>query len=567
MSRKFTIYQLIPRLFGNTNTARIPNGSIAENGCGKFNRIDNIVLENIKSLGISHIWYTGVLEHATCTDYSAFGIDRDHAAVVKGKAGSPYAIKDYYDVDPDLATDVPNRMAEFEALIERTHRAGMRVIIDFVPNHVARQYRSDAKPDAVPDLGVNDDTNRAFDPQNNFYYLPNQLFAGQFNLLRDEKEPYYEYPAKASGNDVFSALPTVNDWYETAKLNYGIDYQGGGSRHFSPQPDTWAKMTDILLFWSAKGVDGFRCDMAEMVPVEFWNHAIGMVKKRFPGNIFIAEIYNPAAYRSYIDFGGFDYLYDKVGMYDTLRNITQGNEPARHISMAWQKESDILPKMLYFLENHDEQRIASRFFAGDPYRALPAMIVAATLTTSPTMIYAGQELGEAATDAEGFSGDDGRTSIFDYWCVESLRRWYDNGLCDGKELDAEQVRLRDFYRKLLHISLNEKAVNSGEMFDLMYANYDNDGMDPSRQFAFLRKTEGELLLIGVNFGESGCNLRINIPRHAFDYLQITDGVTVSVVDLLTELEESPVYLCADQRFPVSLGGLSGKILKLRKIQP
>jgi glycosidase len=560
MSYKLTIYQLLLRLFGNANTNRVPNGSIIENGCGKFNRITETVLQETKKLGISHIWYTGILEHATCTDYTAFGIAKDHSAVVKGKAGSPYAIKDYYDVDPDLAENVPNRMQEFEALLARTHQAGMKVIIDFVPNHVSRQYHSDAAPCGTVDLGENDNPNHAFDPQNNFYYLPNQLFAGQFNLLKDEKEPYYEYPAKASGNNVFSALPTVNDWYETVKLNYGIDYAGGGARHFSPIPDTWNKMRDILLFWAAKGVDGFRCDMAEMVPIEFWSYAISSVKQQFKDSIFIAEIYNPAAYRSYIDFGGFDYLYDKVGMYDTLRAIVQGNEPARRISMAWQKECDILPKMLYFLENHDEQRIASRFFAGEPHKAVPAMIVVSTLTVSPVMVYAGQELGEAATDAEGFSGDDGRTTIFDYWCVESLRRWYE------KELSEEQQSLRTFYQKLLNVALSEPAINHGEMFDLMYMNCDHEGFDPAKQFAFLRKSGEELILVCVNFGEQGKNLSINIPKHAFEYLKITDGMEVTPIDLLTGKHETLCLFSSQQPFPVVIEGYSGKILKLLQIE-
>jgi glycosidase len=344
----------LPRLFGNKAHVNLPNGSIDINGCGKFNAITAKALKIIRDLGVTHVWYTGVIEHATQTDYTAFGIRKDHSAVVKGKAGSPYAIKDYYDVDPDLAENVPDRMQEFEALVARTHKAALKVIIDFVPNHVARQYGSDAKPEGVIDLGEHDNPNHAFDPQNNFYYIPNQFFAGQFNLLKDEKAPYHEYPAKASGNDVFSALPTVNDWYETVKLNYGVDYQGGGVALFDPVPDTWHKMLDILSFWAAKGVDGFRCDMAEMVPVEFWSWVIPQIRAQHPAVIFIAEIYNPAAYRSFIDFGQFDYLYDKVGMYDTLRAIVCGHEPARHISMMWQRVSDILPKMLFFLENHDE---------------------------------------------------------------------------------------------------------------------------------------------------------------------------------------------------------------------
>ncbi|MEG1547086.1 MAG: alpha-amylase family glycosyl hydrolase, partial [Bacteroides sp.] len=239
-------------------------------------------LDEIKKLGITHIWYTGIIEHATQTDYTKQGIVSDHPAVVKGKAGSPYAIKDYYDVDPDLAAKVSNRMKEFEELVERTHRSGMKMIIDFVPNHVARQYHSDVKPKGVEDLGQTDEVEQSFSPYNNFYYIPQHQLEGQFDMQAGAAKPYHEYPAKATGNNRFDAYPCVNDWYETVKLNYGIDYLNGGSNHFDPMPSTWIKMTDILLFWASKGIDGFRCDMAEMVPVEFWAWAIPQVKKLYP---------------------------------------------------------------------------------------------------------------------------------------------------------------------------------------------------------------------------------------------------------------------------------------------
>ena len=292
------IYQLFPRLFTNTCTNRIPNGSIEQNGVGKMNDINNKVLKSIKEIGITHVWFTGVIEHATKTDYSTYGINPDNPHVVKGNAGSPYAIKDYYDIDPDIAVDVPNRMHEFEALVKRTHDCGMKVIIDFVPNHVARQYHSDAKPAGIEDFGVNDNPNMMFTPNNNFYYITRQVFHPQFDLGLG-KDAYFEFPAKATGNDCFTAFPSQNDWYETVKLNYGVDY-GNGSRHFEPIPDTWFKMVNILRFWAAKGIDAFRCDMVFMVPVEFWGWAIPLVKEKYPDVKFIAEIYDVNLYRNYI---------------------------------------------------------------------------------------------------------------------------------------------------------------------------------------------------------------------------------------------------------------------------
>ena len=416
-----TIYQIFTRLYGNPATQNLANGTLAENGSAKLNGFTASVLKRIKDYGFSHVWFTGVIEHATQTDYSHLGIASDHPQVVKGKAGSPYAIKDYFDIDPDLAVRPEKRMAEFEALVARTHKAGLKLIMDFVPNHVARQYHSDAAPAGVTGLGEGDDTLKHFSPSNNFYYCWGEALHVDY-LPESQGIPYVESPAKATGNDKFDACPGMNDWYETVKLNYGVDYHGHGAKHFLPIPNTWTKMVEILLFWAAKGVDAFRCDMAEMVPVEFWEYAIKEVKSKFPAIEFIAEVYNPAQYRSYIHTGGFDYLYDKVGLYDTLRAIVCRQAPASQITQAWQATDDVKQHMLYFLENHDEQRIASDFFCGNARLAFPALAVMALMGTNPLMIYAGQELGERGMDAEGFSGCDGRTTIFDYWSPETLRK-------------------------------------------------------------------------------------------------------------------------------------------------
>jgi glycosidase len=557
---KFTIYQVLPRLFGNENTTNKPNGTMEENGCGKFNDFTNKALTEIKSLGITHVWYTGIIEHATQTDYSAFGIRKDHPGVVKGKAGSPYAIKDYYDVDPDLAEDVENRMAEFEALVSRTHQVGMKVIIDFVPNHVAREYYSDAKPEGVTDLGETDHAEWAFSPLNNFYYLPGQPFLPQFDV-----QGYTEFPAKATGNDQFTASPTINDWYETVKLNYGVNYVEGGQKQFDPIPDTWFKMRDILLFWASKNVDAFRCDMAEMVPVEFWGWAIMQVKVHYPDVIFIAEVYNPAEYRNYICNGKFDYLYDKEGLYETLRNITSKNYPVRDITYAWQALDGIQDKMLNFMENHDEQRIASGFFSGNGLYAQPGMIVAATLTTAPVMIYSGQELGELGMDSEGFSGMDGRTTIFDYWGIKSIQNWRNGDKFGDKKLTADQVYLRNFYKKLLNIALNEKAISQGMMYDLEYANFDNQKFNTHEQFAYFRKYEDELLLIILNFDDKHLETEVRFPGEAFQYLSLDENETYTFVDLLDEKAVSQtIVLNSTNTFKTQMEPWKGMILKLKK---
>lgn len=556
---KMVIYQVFPRWFGNLRPSPVMNGSLAENGVGKFSAFTPLALSKIKELGVTHVWYTGVIEHATKTDYTMFGIRKDHSAVVKGKAGSPYAIKDYYDIDPDLADNIQNRMSEFEDLVKRTHEAGMKVIIDFVPNHVARQYFSDAREPFVEDLGQTDNVSKAFDVNNNFYYLPGQTLTLRFDPQREEDFAYREFPAKVTGNNHFDAYPSQNDWYETVKLNYGVDYMHGGACHFNTIPNTWEKMLEILLFWADKGVDGFRCDMAEMVPVEFWNWVIPQVKK-VRDVIFIAEVYNPDEYRNYIYTGHFDYLYDKVGLYDTVRAVMCGQAPASNISHCWQSLEGIQKNMLNFLENHDEQRVASDFFAGDARPGIPGMIVSAAMNTNPVMIYSGQELGERGMDAEGFSGRDGRTTIFDYWSVESLRNWNNNGLFDGAKLTPAERSLREMYAKLLNVVRSEPVIVEGAFYDLMYANSGNPYFNPNRQYAFLRKWKNEVLLVVVNFDRADQCVWVNIPVEAFKALDFEDNKPAELTDLLTG--ETTISTLTDAYpYQVKLPAYSGKMLK------
>ncbi|MBQ6033452.1 MAG: alpha-amylase [Prevotella sp.] len=550
--RKVIIYQVLPRLFGNKNTTNRRWGSIQENGCGKMNDFSTSVLRHIKDMGVTHIWYTGVIRHATVTDYSSFGIPRQHPEVVKGKAGSPYAITDYYDIDPDLAEDVDHRMEEFEALIARTHEAGLKVIMDFVPNHVAREYKSICKPARVKDLGENDHKENHFDIRNNFYYCWGQPLV--LPHVAGQQQVYTEIPAKATGNDRFTNTPDRNDWYETVKLNYGIDYcdAGGRSEHFLPIPDTWNKMTDILLFWASKGIDAFRCDMAEMVPPAFWTWAIDKVNFRYPHIRFIGEVYNPQQYRTYLS-AGFDWLYDKVGMYDSVKDIIRGQRWASDITWQWQQTDDIGEHMLYFLENHDEQRIASDFFAADARKGIPGMMVMAWLQRNPVMLYAGQEYGEQGMDEEGFSGHDGRTTIFDYWCVKTIL----HGYFQRRKMSLAERSMENSYLQILKIASEERAIREGAFFDLMYAQ--SDAFDRVHLFTFLRKAEEETLLVVVNFSDEERQAMIRIPRHAVDFLQMKTGA-VRAVDLLDKSEQLLV-ISPDADVHVSVPAWGGIVLK------
>lgn len=545
------VYQLLPRLFGNTVTANIPYGTIAQNGSGKFNDITDKALDGLKELQVDYVWYTGIIAHASLTDYSNYGIATGDADVVKGRAGSPYAIRDYYDVDPDLAVDVNRRMEEFEALIKRTHQKEMKIIIDFVPNHVARNYQSKAKPAGVVDFGENDNKTVVFDTKNDFYYIPDQAFQvpvsnrpnNTLSALQDGK--YIENPAKATGNNVFKAQPSADDWYETIKLNYGVEYLDGKEiNHFDPIPPVWIKMKDILVYWVNKGVDGFRCDVAEMVPVAFWSWVIPEVKKVNPSIIFLGEAYNPKVYAQYLNEGKFDYLYDKVGLYDALKRLIRNEEHAnvQDISNIWQKQtSGFDHKMLRFLENHDEERIASKGFAGDAKLAFPAMVVSATLGKGPVMLYFGQEVGEPGAGVEGFGGDDNRTTIFDYWGVPNHQRWVNNGHFDGAKLNVEEAETRRFYKKLMQIRAVSEAITDGEILEIPLGT-------TKKVYAFVRYSANQRLLVLANFDrEKVFNQSVELPTTLIKNKPLNKAVDL-LSDTSVEIKEGKINI---QLLPVS----------------
>ncbi len=539
------IYQLFPRVFGNKSLQMQLDGSIEANGCGKFNDINDAALASIKDMGFTHIWLTGIIRHASLTDYSAYGIPRQHPSLVKGRAGSPYAITDYYDVDPDLAENVPMRMQEFEQLVKRIKTHGMKLLIDFVPNHLAREYQSVMKPEAENDFGTHDISWQSFSPDNNFYYLPGQSF---FPPLREEEmyhgdKSYIEQPAKVTGNDCFTASPGLNDWFETVKLNYGVDYGDMLSHHFDPIPDTWLKMRSILKYWLEKGVDGFRTDMSEMVPTAFWQWLISDLRKQFPELLMMAEIYQPGLYRDFIN-AGFDLLYDKVGLYNSLENILRHGHNAEIISNCWRQTEGINHHMLRFMENHDEMRLASQHFMGTTRAALPAVVVSALMHPGGFMVYNGQELGENAEGAVGYSKDDGKTSIYDYCRMPMHQRWMNNGLFDGGGMLYEQQYLRKYYRKLLRMRLEREAFSKGEFYDLMWANPWFSNFDPQFVYAFFRYTPKQRILVITNFNRlERREVSLKIPLHAQKLSgMLSEGAEQwFAVDLLEEEAEQHTF--------------------------
>ncbi|MDE7380803.1 MAG: alpha-amylase [Muribaculaceae bacterium] len=555
------IYQTFPRILTNTNPICVPNGTLQQNGSGKLSDYSYKLLKSLKKLGINTLWLTGVIENATKTDFSEYGIIKDNPNVVKGEAGSPYAIKDYYDVNPCLADIIPERMKEFEECVKRIHKEGMKVLIDFVPNHTARFYHSDNSPEGVSDFGSNDNKEMFFSPDNNYYYITHQQFSPDFNLSEEGERAYIEFPAKATGNDCFSAFCGRNDWYETVKLNYGHDY-GDHSNHFNPIPDTWKKMLDILKFWASKGVDGFRCDMVFMVPLEFWHWVIPQIKNEYPDLIFIGEIYDIGLYRPFLDYGSFDYLYDKVNLYDTLVGIARYGTSAAKLTDCWQTVDGIGSRMLNFLENHDEVRFASKEFAGSPAKTLPFLVVSSLISSGPYMIYYGQELGEPAIENEGFAGFNNRSTIFDYWSYETCRRWFDSGKCDESKLNKHEKWLRRIYSKVLSACNEIPAFREGGFFDLMYVNLQNEFFNPHSLFAFLRYDSEDVYLIVANFSEETQNIKINIPEHAINISGLPEG-ELKAKDLLTE-ETEGLLISHSLPTQLSIDGYGAKILKIKK---
>jgi glycosidase len=567
---KHVIYQLFVRLFGNKSVSPVENGTRHENGCGKFSDINKKALNALKTLGVSHIWYTGVIEHAVAADYSRFGIETDFPEIIKGRAGSPYAIKDYYDVNPDLAENVARRMDEFEDLVQRTHDAGMKVIIDFVPNHLARLYRSDAKHHkGNDDFGAKDQPALSFSPENDFYYLPGEELILPTELYRkaakieyrDNPMPYSEKPARATGNDCFSASPGENDWYETVKLNYGVDFLNGKQLYFQMVPPVWEKMKAIVLFWAGKKIDGFRVDMAEMVPLEFWEWLIPSIKEAYPDIVFIAEIYQPHLYNGFIERGRFDYLYDKIDFYEAVRNIIENKSDTGAITGCWQRIGNLEKHMLRFLENHDEQRIASRFFADDPWKALPGMVLAATMNSGPVLIYFGQDAGEPARGCSGFSGDDGRTTIFDYWNVPNHQKWMNNGEFDGMLLSEDLKKLRENYRLILNLCKDKPLFSNGYFYDLMWVNRDISDRSSGKIYAYLRYQGNNICLLILNFGDNNFSgLSLFIPDDAIRAMSIDDHLKLIEKHVFPNFKQLAVSRLKNSRIDFDIPAFSAVVL-------
>ena len=591
MKKKEVVYQVFTRLFGNTNTTNKPWGTLEENGVGKFNDFTAKALNEIKDLGVTHIWYTGVPHHDVITNYTKYGISNDDPDIVKGRAGSPYAVKDYYNVNPDLAENVENRLEEFEALIERSHSAGLKVIIDIVPNHVARNYQSLSNPEGASDFGAEDDKTKTYDVNNNFYYNPDEAFKvpewkNGYQPLGGDDHPladstFEEVPAKWTGNGSRASQPDINDWYETVKVNYGISPDGKKDfdelpegfdnedykKHFEfwkdkTVPNSWIKFKDIALYWTVKGVDGFRYDMSEMVPVEFWSYMNSHIKMKNAEAFLLAEVYNPTLYRDYIRKGKMDYLYDKVQLYDTIKRVMQGHGSTDNIPPILDDLQDIEHHMLHFLENHDEQRIASPDFAGNALKGKPAMVVSATSSTAPTMIYFGQEFGEPGAEDLGF-GDPTRTSIFDYGSVPSQVRWVNGKKFDGGQLTNEEKELRDFYKRVLNFTLNSDALMANYQ-DIQIFNREHTDNYSDKVLSFVRWSADEKLIVISNFSATDLQeFKLKIPSDIIVNWQLPDGDFKVTDQLYNQFSTQLTVKNGIGKINIKLNTLESFILKIQ----
>lgn len=383
------VYQVLTRLWGK----------------GRFSDWNVKEFNYLKKLGVTHIWFTGIPRHAT------------GAPFVKGDPGSPYSICDWYDVNPYLA-DVPgNRMQEFRSLVDRVHSAGLKVITDYIPNHVSPDYKG--------------------------------------NL------PRYDW--------------CDFDWTDTRKVNWS-------------DPATLPQMIDILSFWLALGVDGFRCDMVELVPVEQLGRLISELRKIKKDAVFIGEVYDFANYRPYLD-AGFDFLYDKSGEYDAVRSIN-GGAPVSLLTSNWQRLQDMQPRMLNFLENHDEERLPRPDFA--------ALAAAAAFNNASYLMYFGEEIGESASDESNR-----RTSIFEQRQPESIRRLCSWIRC-ARGLEPGEKAILERYRNFMQMVA---AIQGWNNYDLCWCN-------PCGLFTFLRYNGGECLLFACNFRDFAVDCEIFVPEDA-----------------------------------------------------
>lgn len=604
---RLEVYQLLVRTFGNINETRVPNGTLAENGTGRFDDLNPAAAAALADMGMTHVWFTGALQQATSTDWSEVGEPADDPDILKGRAGSPYAIRDYFDVAPDYAVDPAARHTAFRAAVSAMHAEGLDVLLDFVPNHVARSYASSVRPERS--FGAGDRTDVFYTRDNHFFYLqvgdaPTQMpgfdratqtpISPTCSVLAATAGDYqcdglYDWTnggetdwGRVTGNNVASWSPDLGSWYETVKLNYGFDYTTGAFEHpavgapEAPIPRTWEVMDEVIAHWQSLGVDGFRVDMAHMVPMAFHEWLISRSRARDPNVFWMAEAYDtdPAKVTEgnvlhALLGAGYDAVYDD-DTYDRLKAVFDGNAWANDVDNPLIADPILTHHALRYAENHDEVRLASPhdwMFDGANVGRAQAQAITAMLFAigrGPVMVYAGQETGESAEGAEGFGGDDGRTSIFDYWSMPSFVGWVNSHAYDGGGLDAETAALRAQHLETW-AAFRDPVFAQGQTYLLNGANLDRprfgrlEGEPVSGRYAhaLLRYVDGRAALVFVWLHPTitATDVAVRVPADAWDRVGFGDAPVALRVGLGVALDAPSIDRDALNTEGVALGDI------------
>ncbi len=544
-----------------------------EENTGKLSYLTIEVLKEIKELGVDYIWIAGILENANPKI-----VDPD---VVKGDAGSFYAIYDNWDISSQVGN-----LDEFDALIERAHSIGLRVLIDFIPNHTARVHKTDVVCKEEIDFGKGENPNENFSLDNNFYYLgSNSTFVppktslpgvdGFFDMDIFMPGIQFESPARVTGNNVLSALPQYHDWYETVKLNYGLNLFSDG-KPFIGASKTWKQMLDVAIYWLNKGVDGFRVDVTHGVAVEFWYYFINEVRKVQPNAFFVAEAFeeDPIKSTGFSLEKLFDAGFDSVlngPMYWNLRRqalLSQNMNSSTYYHSPGSRKSilDNGYSFTHYMGNHDEVRLASSFFAPSLESRVDrawlglAYSIYAALLPGNFLIHGGDEFQEEASLPGVFGGYDGRTSIFDFVYQPQTRTWL------YEERPHWMINFREMYRRLFslkkRIPFNIKHSTSNPTFiDLMKI---NDSKNISKWVsAYVRFFNNERYLVVMNADPHNSHeVTIHFTSRRFtDSLEVLSALNIKNDEtryVFTEVMVNPGFVPTDPN--ISGYGIPGRVL-------
>ena len=384
--RSAVVYEIFPRNFS---------------AAGNLNAI-TARLDELKDLGVDVLWL--------------MPIHPIGEKMKKGSIGSPFAVRDFYAINPDYGTT-----NDFKRLIAEAHKRDMKVVMDVV----AGQTSWDSVLMAHPEFYLHG-TNGAI-------------------------------------------IPPDPAWTDVAGLNYA-------------NPEVRQYMINMMKYWLGDfGVDGFRCDVAPNVPLDFWEAARAELEKINPQVIILADAgNNPDLLTKAFD------LDSSWGMISMLNNVICSGLPANYVKDEWQLEYQRFPKgalHLRFTDNHEEVRAVVRYGVEG---ALAAQVLMLTLDGVP-LFYNGMEVGDATESAD--------PALFEKMPVF----WHPGG----------RPPLRDIYRSLIKLRKQNAAFYNGEVVWL-------DNTAPAQVVSFLRQDANNEFLVLINL--SGCHVTGSVQLlHAEDF--------------------------------------------------